>query len=227
MNVKKDNYSRIAILIPTYNPTEKLKKVVNLLRKEHFNNIIVVNDGSVNDRILYDIKVSKILGYGFNRGKGYALKTGFEYIQRLDVDGVITLDDDLQHDILDVKKIADLFLENSSVYFGIRIFDKAPIVRREANRLTSKMFKKIYNYDISDTQTGLRCFPKSILPKLIQIKGDKFDYELNQLKYLVLNNYDIKKVIIKTIYNDNKSHYSGIVDSYRIMKVLLNKNNYI
>ena len=34
MKVEKDEYSKIAILIPTFNPTDKLKKVVSLLKKE-------------------------------------------------------------------------------------------------------------------------------------------------------------------------------------------------
>jgi len=214
---------RFAIIIPTYNPTDKLEILVKELKKRGFKNIIIVNDGSIDDTVLYKIKVFKILGHSFNMGKGKALKSGFEYAERLDVDGVITLDDDLQHAPSDIVKMSELFLKENGIYFGVRNFDKAPIIRRMANRLSSKIFNKIYNYDIEDTQCGLRIFPKNILFKLKNIKGDRFEYEMNQLKYLVVNGYEIKKVQIETIYN-GKSHFNGIIDSYKVIKNMFDKD---
>ena len=224
MPMKINIYDNIAILIPTYNPTGRLKKLVSLLNDNGFRRIIVVNDGSIDDRILYDIKVEKILGYDFNYGKGHALKVGFDYISRLDVLGVITIDDDLQHDILDIKKIADEFLSDNKIYFGIRDFNKAPLIRRMANIYTSKVFNKIYNYNICDTQTGLRCYPRNIFSKLTLIKGERFEYELNQLKFFVLNGYDIEYIPIKTIYNGSVSHFNVLTDSYKIIKELIKKD---
>ncbi len=217
------DYRRIAVLIPTFNPTDDLVKIVDFLQKEGFTNITVVNDGSVDDRALYNIKVQKILGHGFNRGKGFSLKEGFEYVNGMDVDGVITIDDDLQHDISDIKKMCDLFLEKPGIYFGVRSFEGAPVIRKKANVFTAKIFNKLYDFDIGDTQCGLRLFPKWILPKLISIPGDRFEYEMNQLKFLALNKYEVIKVPIKTIYNGSKSHFSGIRDSYKIIKIILDK----
>lgn len=213
---------KLAVIIPTFNPTDKLEILVRELEKKGFKNIIIVNDGSIDDTVLYRLRVHKILGHGFNMGKGQALKSGFEYATRMDIDGVITLDDDLQHDISDVLKISTLFLEKNAIYFGVRSFDKAPITRKLANEITSKIFFRLYGYDIKDTQCGLRAYPKWLLYKLMSIKGDRFEYEMNQLKFLVMNGYDIKKVPIKTIYN-GKSHFNGIVDSFKVIKNLFDK----
>ena len=215
-------FNRIAVIIPTFNPTDKLELLVNELKKNEFENIIIVNDGSIDDTVLYKLKVHKILGHGFNMGKGQALKSGFEYAMRLDIDGVVTLDDDLQHHISDVVKMCEFFLKENAIYFGIRSFDKAPITRRWANELTAKVFNKVYDYDLKDTQCGLRIYPKWILSKLISIKGDRFEYEMNQLKFLVMNNYEIKKIPIKTIYG-GKSHFNGFVDSFKVIKNLFDK----
>lgn len=214
---------RLAVIIPTYNPTKKLEILIKELKKRGFKNIIVVNDGSIDDTVLYKIKVDKILGHSFNMGKGRALKSGFEYIDRLDIDGVVTLDDDLQHAPSDIVNISELFLKENGIYFGIRKFDKAPITRKIANQITSNIFNRVYNYDIEDTQCGLRIFPKNIIYKLTSIKGDRFEYEINQLKYLVMNGYKIKKVPIETIYN-GKSHFNGITDSFKVIKNMFDKD---
>ena len=216
-------YDSIAILIPTYNPTDKLVNTVNILKDNGFKNIILVNDGSVDNSIFSLIEVSRILVHKENLGKGAALKTGFLYLKNLKYDGVITVDDDLQQDILDIRKIADSFLEKEGIYFGVRNFENAPFLRKVANKITAKLFKILYKNDICDTQTGLRCFPKHLLSQLANINGFGFEYEMNVLKYLSINNFNIKKINIKTVYDDNKSHFHVIKDSFKIIRVLLTK----
>lgn len=219
-------YDEIAILIPSFNPSEKLIEVVHLLHKSSFKNIFVVDDGSVDKSIFSKLDVSKIIVNDKNMGKGFSLKKGFKYLNNLNYLGIITVDDDMQQDISDVVKIADLFLENNGVYFGTRDFNGAPIVRKFANKMSSFFFKLLYGVNVNDTQTGLRCFPNSIINDLIGISGDRFEYEMNVIKYLVKNKIDIHEVLIKTIYNDNKSHFNSIKDSYKILKVIFDKNRF-
>lgn len=219
-------YDKIAILIPSFNPSEKLIKVVNLLHKSSFKNIFVVDDGSFKKNIFSKLDVSEIIINDKNMGKGFSLKKGFKYLKNLNYLGVITIDDDLQQDISDVVKIADLFLESNEVYFGVRNFKGAPILRKCANKISSFFFKCIYKVYVIDTQTGLRCFPCALLNDLINVKGNRFEYELNVLKYLVNNKIDISEVPIKTIYNDSVSHFKSIKDSYKILKVMFDKDNF-
>ena len=73
-------YEKLAILIPTFNPTDKLIKTINNLNENGFKHIIIVNDGSFNNEIFSKIEVDRILKHDFNEGKGKALKTGFEYL---------------------------------------------------------------------------------------------------------------------------------------------------
>ena len=73
----------VVILIPTYNPNEKLLKLVSELIKNNFLKIIIVNDGSTNNLEIFDklknINECTILEYKTNKGKGYALKYGIKY----------------------------------------------------------------------------------------------------------------------------------------------------
>ena len=192
-------YDNIFVLIPTFEPSLKLYKVLDNLKDAGFKNVVIVDDGR--------------------------LKTGFKYIFSLNCDGVITVDDDLQQDISDIKAVADKFLESRNVVLGVRTFDKTvPFKRRLANKSVAFIFNMKYKTKISDTQTGLRCFPKKILNDLCEVSGSGFEYEINVLKYLAANNIQVDFVPIKTIYNDEVSRYKDLKDSYKIIKAILEKN---
>ena len=75
---------KLIILIPAYEPTTKLLDLLKKLKKENLTTIIV-NDGSNNtyDEIFNEAKkYAYILKHDANKGKGRALKTGIEYIQK-------------------------------------------------------------------------------------------------------------------------------------------------
>ena len=218
-------YNDIYVLIPTYDPSLKLFSVINNLKDAGFNNIVIVDDGSDDKAVFKRLKDYKVLSHDKNMGKGEALKTGFKYIAFMDCLGVITVDDDLQQDISDIKKVADKFLETKKVVLGVRSFDKkVPFERKLANKLSSFIFNYKYKTNIKDTQTGLRCFPKEMLNDLCLVNGSRFEYEINVLKYLALNNIDMDYVTIKAIYADEVSHYKSFKDSYMIMKAILKKD---
>ncbi len=215
-------------LIPAYEPTNKLIEITKELKANNFL-IIIVNDGS-NDTYK-DIfnkcrKYATILEYKDNHGKGYALKTGLKYIQDNYKDSVIvTMDCDGQHTIKDALKLCNYTLNlDNTILLGKRIRTKdTPIRSKIGNSITRFVFKTINGLDIYDTQTGLRAFKPSVIPFLLNIKGDRFDYEMNVLLEANKNKIKLKEETIETIYeNNNKgSHFHPIKDSFLIYKVLL------
>lgn len=75
--------------------------------------------------------------------------------------------------------------------------------------------------NVSDTQTGLRVIPMSQLPKLLTVKGERYEFEMNMLLEAKENNIPICEVSIATIYLDENqsSHFDVIRDSIKIYKV--------
>ena len=76
---------RVSVIVPSYNPDEKLASVVSGLEDAGFDDIIVINDGSSPDRLKYFPDPAAhpgltLLTHEVNRGKGAALKTAFEYV---------------------------------------------------------------------------------------------------------------------------------------------------
>ena len=78
--------------------------------------------------------------------------------------------------------------------------------------MTSWVFKVLCGMEISDTQTGLRAFPVSLLPLLLSVKGDRFEYETNMLLKFRQCGVKIKEVPIETVYIEENatSHFRPI-----------------
>jgi putative flippase GtrA len=91
------------------------------------------------------------------------------------------------------------------------------------NRITSGVFKIFVGMTISDTQTGLRALTTENVKTLIQVAGDRFEYETNMLLAMKEQAIDFDEVKIRTVYiEENKSsHFHAIKDSWRIYKLIL------
>ncbi len=220
----------ICVVIPAYEPSALLVGYVKEL-KAYFEKIIVVNDGSSPSCNSYFEKLKLIgivvLEHEHNMGKGAALKTAFNfYLENFDLNtynGIVTVDADGQHAINDVIKVANnVKTGENALILGSRSFGSdVPLRSKFGNTLTSKMFKLLYKTTIRDTQTGLRGIQNNFVKELIQINGDRYEYETNVLIYCINNEIDIKELDIETIYIDNNSssHFNPFVDSLKIYKL--------
>ncbi len=217
------------VLIPSYEPDDKLIKLVKNLSKEDLD-VIVVDDGSGNKYkdIFKEVeKYNKVISYKDNKGKGYALKTGFKYIKdKYKKDYVVvTMDSDGQHTIKDAKKLCDYCIENKdTLVLGKRIRSKkTPLRSRFGNWITKVIYGLTTGVYVYDTQTGLRAFSDNLMDFIINISGDRFEYEMNQLLEAAKNKIKIKELEIETIYIDNNkgTHFKAIKDSYLVYKDLI------
>lgn len=221
----------IPIVIPAYEPDDKLIGLMDNLVSAGFSPIVVVNDGS--DRETYghifdEVKNrgAIVLEHEVNRGKGRALKTAFEYClnEFEDMLGVITADSDGQHTAPDIKKCMDALRQDpKSLVLGVRNFDESGIPARSVfgNKTTSRVMKVLVGLSISDTQTGLRGISSEFMRYLLTEKGDRFEFETNMLLATKSLGIKIVEVPISTIYlEENKSsHFNPIVDSVRIYAI--------
>ncbi len=228
MQYDKNN---VVILIPCLNPNHQLIKLIDDLISHGLHNIIVVDDGSNKkfDHYFNDIadKVV-ILHHAENLGKGRALKTGFnEYLNRYnDKLGVITVDADGQHQIDDIINVALTLEDNKqSLVLGGRNFDQADVPRRSrfGNVVTSKVFKFFTGLKVNDTQTGLRGITNEFIRYLMNVSGERYDFEMNMLVVCKQQNIKIIEIPIKTIYLDNNksSHFNPLSDSLKVYVVFL------
>ncbi len=226
-----EDIKNISIIVPSLNPDEKLCKTINSLLGVGFTDIICVNDGSREDCLKYFPKESEnitVLKHDVNRGKGAALKTAFAYIQdnRPNAVGAVTVDGDGQHAAKDVLFCATEMADKiDSVILGCRDFTRSDVPARSSfgNKMTSLVFRLFCGMKIADTQTGLRAIPAEYFPLMLEIKGDRFEYETNMLLELNKRKIPILQPEIDTVYiEENKtSHFRPIKDSFRIYSIIL------
>ncbi len=222
------------VLIPSLSPDERLIQYAERLLEAGFGGLVVVDDGSAAEyQAFFDRLAQKegcrVLHHEVNYGKGRALKTGFRYIQdETAFRGIVTADSDGQHTVEDALNLCGLMKEDEeALLLGSRDFSKGsvqvPPKSRAGNRITSLVFRVLYGPSLPDTQTGLRAFPRSMIPMMLKVKGDRFEYEMNQLIQCALLKIPMIPIPIRTIYLDeNKgTHFHPVRDSWRIYKLIL------
>ena len=222
-----------AIVLPSLDPDKKFKGVVEGLGRSGFQHIVIVDDGSdAAHRHFFDEAAAypacHVLRHPVNLGKGRALKDAFRFVldELPEAQGVVTIDGDGQHLLEDIIACGDRMLAlGDKVIIGCRDFDQPGVPPRSVagNKSTSRLFKLLFGISISDTQTGLRAIPRSILEPFTQMEGERFEYETNMLLQMKRLGLSFVEQPITTVYDpdDYSSHYNAVKDSMRILKIML------
>lgn len=223
----------IPIIIPSYQPDERIIRLVKELKTEKLEPIVVVNDGS-NEKYstLFDELKEKyectVLVHAVNQGKGRALKTAFNFCLNAypNMIGCVTADSDGQHSVDSIQKCMEaLEKQPHTLVMGCRDFDAegVPDKSRLGNKISRWVCKTFCGVKVSDTQTGLRAIPKEFMAELLNVSGERFEFETNMLIFSK-DRVQINEVEIETIYDskeNHSTHFNPIKDSFRIYKLFL------
>lgn len=218
------------VIIPAYQPGKELISIAEQMW-ECGCRLIVVDDGSGEEYAeIFDAvsDICVILRHPENRGKGAAIKSALTYIEekREHRDIVGIMDADGQHLPEDMIKLLETAEESAkTLVLGVRnVGQKMPLRSRLGNEITRSVFHLVSGVRVSDTQTGLRAFGTELIPRLLEIEGGRYEYEMNVLLTLAREKVHIEEVRIKTIYKDednSTSHFRTVMDSLRIYKDIL------
>ena len=219
---------KVHVLIPALNPCDRLIGVVGeLLRCEAVASIIVVNDGSDADcdPVFQAVAARprvELLRHQENRGKGAALRTGIRrFLDREAADDIlITADADGQHLPSDILAVAAMAQQQpASLVLGTRTLrGDVPLRSRFGNELTRFIFRLFTRERLTDTQTGLRAVPRTLLQRLLAARADRYAFELEMLLLASRLGIPFVTVPIQTVYLEGNadSHFRPIADSARI-----------
>ncbi|WP_099469521.1 GtrA family protein [Konateibacter massiliensis] len=220
----------MVIVIPAYEPDARMVEIVERLNLCTRYPIVIVNDGSSAEKISLFEKLkdyADIISHPKNLGKGEAMKTGLRYIARYmpAEDGVVFIDADGQHTAADMTKVIEKFYQDkNALVLGSREFTgKIPIKSLMGNRITRIVFYLLSRVSLKDTQTGLRAVSTTYIPLLLEIEGERYEYEMNMLLTFAKEGIKIAEVPIETIYADSSnstSHFRAVRDSVRVYGVI-------
>lgn len=221
----------VGVVIPVWQPDSGLVRLVHSLVDADCRAILVVDDGSnaVYQTIfqqLERIPVVRVLRHSCNTGKGCALKTGLRHFlsEFVEYTGAVTADADGQHAIEDITRVAVTLAEQPQKFIlgARRPVAEMPFRSRFGNSLTRYVFRAATGVMLADTQTGLRGVPRRLVPELLAVEGERYDYEMAVLVHYCRSGRVPVEIPIRTVYTErnSSSHFRPIRDSIHIYRVL-------
>jgi glycosyltransferase involved in cell wall biosynthesis len=175
---------KISVVMPVYNEVETIEEIVSRvqavpLEKE----IIIIDDGSTDgtrDRLekIGQSENVKVLHHDRNRGKGSALRTGFQLATG---DIIIIQDTDLEYDPREYPKLLLAILDGrADVVYGSRFLGGPHRVllfwHYVGNKLLTLLSNALSNLNLTDMETGYKVFRRQVLDGMT-LKSDRFGFE--------------------------------------------------
>jgi dolichyl-phosphate beta-glucosyltransferase len=184
----------VSLIVPMYNESARigasLRELAGYLKQQPFTSeILLVDDGSSDDSAAVvarmagalDVRI-RLIGYTRNRGKGYALKVGFEAAQG---DRLIFSDCDLSTPIEELPRFLAA-LEHADIAIGTRkaigaeVVRRQPLLRESLGRVFT-MIVQILIAPVSDATCGFKGFNRDVGKDLFsrqRIEDWSFDAEI-------------------------------------------------
>ena len=215
---------KIAVVIPAYNESATIREVAERCLQQ-CELVIVVDDGSSDDtsKQLDSLPV-QLLRNEQNLGKAATLWKGLQHALQQDVEQIITLDGDGQHQPEDIPALLTAAEGNPDhLIIAARLKDneRAPRARLIANRIADFWISWAAGQWIHDTQSGFRLYPSKLLstmqPDVRKERGFVFESEI--LIDAVRKKIPCYVIPISSSYSADAraSHFRPVADITRIV----------
>lgn len=211
---------KCCILIPTYNNDRKIAGVLQDV-VVYTDQVIVVNDGSTDGtvKVLKSFPAIRVISYPDNKGKGWALRVGFEEALKSGYQYAITMDSDGQHRADDIPVFIDaLEKEGSALIIGSRNMSQSgvPGTSNFGHRFSNFWYQLETGVSLPDTQSGFRLYPLEELQKM-KFYTSKYEFELEVLVRAAWRGIKVIPVPINVIYPEDRiTHFRMFRDFFRI-----------
>ena len=216
---------KIAVLIPCYNESKTIKKVVEDYKKALPEADIYVYDNNSSDHTdEIARKAGAIVKYEYRQGKGNVIRSMFKDI---DADCYLMIDGDDTYPAENAKEMCDLILDKkadmvigdrlSSTYFTE---NKRPF-HNFGNRLVRGLINFLFESDVRDIMTGYRAFSYEFV-KTFPVLSKGFEIETEMTIHALDKNFLLKEV--KVGYRDRPagsvSKLNTYRDGFRVLKTI-------
>lgn len=205
------------VAIPVFNEERHVRRVLDEVRR-YADRILVIDDGSSDgtSRILDEDTSLERVTHPVNRGYGAALISAFEYAKSQNVEVLITMDCDGQHEparipvLLEAIDRADI-VSGSRYLRDFRQDNSAPEDRKRINSIITMELNKRYGLNITDAFCGFKAYRTQALRKL-NIHETSWGMPLElwvQAAHLALR---IEEVAVPRLYLDPNRAFGGVLD---------------
>ncbi len=217
---------KLAVLIPCYNESATIAKVVTDYKKEFPEaDIYVYDNNSTDGTDKIAAEAGAIVKYEYRQGKGNVIRSMFADI---DADCYLMIDGDDTYPAESGREMVDLVFEKgadmvvgdrlSSTYFTE---NKRPF-HNFGNRIVRGLINKLFNSDIHDIMTGYRAFSRKFV-KNFPILSKGFEIETEMTIHALDKNFYIREIPVK--YRDrpagSESKLNTVSDGLKVLKTIV------
>ena len=221
--VKKEN--KIAVLIPCYNESKTIEKVVKDYKKALPEaDIYVYDNNSSDDTDKIAKKAGAIVKYEHRQGKGNVIRTMFKEI---DADCYLMIDGDDTYPAESAREMCDYVLnDNVDMVIGDRLSstyfeeNKRPF-HNTGNKLVRGLINSLFKSNVRDIMTGYRAFSYDFV-KTFPVLSKGFEIETEMTIHALDKNMQLKEIPIE--YRDRPegsvSKLNTFSDGFKVLKTI-------
>lgn len=217
---------KIAVLIPCFNESQTIKKVISDWKRELPEAVIYVYDNNSSDKTAeYAKEAGAVVRYEYQQGKGNVIRRMF---REIDAQAYIMVDGDDTYPAEYGRKMISYILEKgadmvigdrlSSTYFS----ENKRLFHNFGNTIVRKMINLLFRSEIKDIMTGYRAFSFNFV-KTFPVLSKGFEIETEMSIHAIDKNMRMENEIIE--YRDrpegSMSKLNTYSDGIRVLKTIL------
>ena len=216
---------KIAVLIPCYNESKTIEKVVKDYKKALPDADIYVYDNNSSDGTdKIAKKAGAIVKYEHRQGKGNVIRTMFKEI---DADCYLMIDGDDTYPAENAREMCDYVLnDNVDMVIGDRLSstyfeeNKRPF-HNTGNKLVRGLINSLFKSNVRDIMTGYRAFSYDFV-KTFPVLSKGFEIETEMTIHALDKNMQLKEIPIE--YRDRPegsvSKLNTFSDGFKVLKTI-------
>lgn len=183
--MQKEKKQKTIAVVPCFNEEATIGSVV-LRAKRHVDEVLVIDDGSIDDTVSVARDAgASVISHKKNGGKGSGIKTGFKYALSNNFEYIVTIDGDGQHNPDEIPTVLDNIKNNGcDISIGVRYGEttEMPPWRKVGKRVLDYATSFGNGGHLTDSQCGFRAFNKKAVDVLVsRLNGGDFNVESEEL----------------------------------------------
>lgn len=223
---------KLSIVIPLYNEEKRIKNTFPLIKSylQELSNklgieieLVLVNDGSTDTtkKVLEELNIKDFVHYEKNKGKGFALKCGFE---KATGDYILFMDADLSTPLKHIEDFIAEIKDNKTILIGSRKMKGALVKKHQPflREYLGKGFTLLSNiflvWGISDFTCGFKMFPNKAGKQIFsKVTIDRWGFDSEILFLAKKLKFNIKEIPVEW-ENEINSKVNLKKDVFRSLK---------
>ena len=214
---------KIFAVVPIYN--EKQERVTSVLKdlEKFVDEIIVVDDGSIESIKVSEYQSVRVLKHRLNRGQGAALETGTEYALEQGADAIVHFDGDGQFVAEEIKAMIEPVIKGEvDITLGTRFFkdsdSKIPFLKRVIILPVAKIINYLFTgLKLTDAHCGFRAMNRKAA-EFLKVEQDRMSHATEIVAKIKKNNLRYKEMPVTVIYHQ---FGQGVGGGIKIIRELL------